>query len=144
VLVCTDPVLREHGRLGAASRESEQLGARVPRIARRCAAASPATTRLARSALPERAEVCVQGARLDEDIYVGSLSQTLADYQAATARRQVPPPSELELIKWRGRLERARDVLEDVNRLQKRGSRSVGKLLDKPVGGPATACSPST
>ncbi len=32
--------------------------------------------------LPERVEVCVQGPTLDEDLYVGSFAQMLADYEA--------------------------------------------------------------
>ncbi len=51
--------------------------------------------------LEERVEVCVRGARLDEDLYAGDFAQTLAAYERDTGRPSVPPPSELALIKWR-------------------------------------------
>ena len=59
-----------------------------------------------------------QGARLDERFYVGALSQTLSAYEADTGRPAVPPPSELELIKWRDVVDGPAQVLEDVTRLQ--------------------------
>jgi alpha-D-xyloside xylohydrolase len=68
--------------------------------------------------LADRAEVCVQTPGLDERLYVGSLSQTLVDYEADTGRPTVPPPSELALIKWRDVVTGADQVLEDVSRLQ--------------------------
>ncbi len=60
----------------------------------------------------------MQGATLDEDIYVGSLPRVLADYEADTGRPAVPPPSELELIKWRDGITSPSQVLEEVTRLQ--------------------------
>jgi alpha-D-xyloside xylohydrolase len=70
------------------------------------------------SPLTDRAEVCLQGSQLTERIYVGSLQQSLDDYQAETGEPAVPPPSELELIKWRDVVNGPADVLEDVTRLQ--------------------------
>jgi alpha-D-xyloside xylohydrolase len=82
--------------------------------------------------LPERAEVCLQAATLDERIYVGSLAQTLSDYQAETGRPLVPPPSELALIKWRDVVTGPAQVLEDVTRLQAAKIPLGWVLLDNP------------
>jgi alpha-D-xyloside xylohydrolase len=68
--------------------------------------------------LPERAEVCVLGARLDEDLYAGGFAQTLADFEADSGRPVVPPPSELALIKWRDVYDGPGQVLEDISRLR--------------------------
>ncbi len=68
--------------------------------------------------LSGRAEVCVQGAVLDEELYVGSLQRVLSDYEADTGKPLVPPPSELELIKWRDVVTGPGQVLEDIQRLQ--------------------------
>jgi alpha-D-xyloside xylohydrolase len=67
--------------------------------------------------LPERAEVCVQGARLDEDLYAGAFAQTLAAYERDAGQPVVPPPSELALIKWRDVYDGPTQVLEDIARL---------------------------
>ncbi len=82
--------------------------------------------------LAELTEVCVQGARLDEDIYVGSLAQTLADYEAVTGHPVVPPRSELELIKWRDEVDGPSQVIEDVTRLQAAKIPIGWVLLDNP------------
>jgi alpha-D-xyloside xylohydrolase len=68
--------------------------------------------------LPERAEVCVLGARLDEDLYAGGFAQTLADYEADAGRPDVPPPGELALIKWRDVYDGPAQVLDDIARLR--------------------------
>jgi alpha-D-xyloside xylohydrolase len=68
--------------------------------------------------LDERAEVCVRGARLDEDLYAGDFAQTLGLYQRDAGRRVVPPPSELALIKWRDVYDGPAQVLEDISRLR--------------------------
>jgi alpha-glucosidase (family GH31 glycosyl hydrolase) len=82
--------------------------------------------------LVDRAEVCVQGTTLDEDVYTGSLSQTLADYEADTGRPVVPPPSLLTLIKWRDVVANPGQVLEDVTRLQQAGIPLGWVELDNP------------
>jgi alpha-D-xyloside xylohydrolase len=69
-------------------------------------------------ALVDRAEVCLQGATLDEHVYVGSLQQTLAAYENETGVPVVPPTSQLELIKWRDVVSGPGEVLEDVKRFQ--------------------------
>ena len=69
-------------------------------------------------ALAERAEVCVQGARLDEDLYAGDFAHTLAAYERDAGRPVVPPASELALVKWRDVYEGPAQVLEDVSRLR--------------------------
>jgi alpha-D-xyloside xylohydrolase len=69
-------------------------------------------------ALPERAEVCVQANRLDEDLYAGDFAHTLAAYEHDTGRPVVPPPSELALIKWRDVYDGPAQVLEDIARLR--------------------------
>ena len=56
-------------------------------------------------ALSDRTEVCALGARLDEDVYVGSIPQVLSDYETDAGRPAVPPDSELALLeKERGEL----------------------------------------
>jgi alpha-glucosidase (family GH31 glycosyl hydrolase) len=82
--------------------------------------------------LPDRVEVCEQGARLDEQLYSGSLPQTLADYEADTGRPAVPPRSELELIKWRDVVNGPAQVLDDVTRLQAAQIPIGWVLLDNP------------
>jgi alpha-D-xyloside xylohydrolase len=69
-------------------------------------------------ALTDRAEVCVQAARLEESIYVGSLPKTLADYESVTGLPAVPPPDELALIKWRDVYAGPGQVLQDITKLK--------------------------
>lgn len=80
-------------------------------------------------ALRDRAEVCIKGARLSEQIYVGTIPQTLADYQGPTL---VPPPSELAVIKWRDSVTGPKQVLEDITRFQAAGIPLGWVLLDNP------------
>ncbi len=82
--------------------------------------------------LPARTEVCLQGSELHEHLFVGSLSQTLADYLAETGTPTVPPPSELELIKWRDVVQGPGDILEDISRFQAAGIPLGWVLLDNP------------
>jgi alpha-D-xyloside xylohydrolase len=82
--------------------------------------------------LVSRTEVCLQGAELHEHLYVGSLSQTLDDYLAETGEPKVPPPSELELIKWRDEVNGPQDILEDISRFQAAGIPLGWVLLDNP------------
>jgi alpha-D-xyloside xylohydrolase len=82
--------------------------------------------------LADRAEVCVQGARLDEDLYAGSLPELLAAYETDAGRPRVPPPSELALIKWRDVVDGPGQVLEDVHRLQDARIPIGWVLLDNP------------
>ena len=83
-------------------------------------------------ALPDRTEVCVQGAKLDERLYLGTIPQTLAAYEADTGLPAVPPPSELELIKWRDVSNGPSDLLDDIDRLQGAGIPIGWELLDNP------------
>ncbi len=82
--------------------------------------------------LPTRTEVCLQGSELHEHLYVGSLAQTLADYRADAGQPVVPPPSELELIKWRDQVNGPEDILEDITRFQAAGIPLGWVLLDNP------------
>ena len=82
--------------------------------------------------LADRTEVCVKGARLDEDLYAGSIPETLAAYEAATGPPRVPPPSELALVKWRDVVAGPAQVLEDVTRLRAAGIPIGWVLLDNP------------
>ncbi len=83
-------------------------------------------------ALADRAEVCVRGARLDEDLYVGDLAGTLADYQAATGPPRAPAPSELALIKWRDVNDHESELTGDLKRLRAAGVPVGWVLLDNP------------
>jgi len=82
--------------------------------------------------LPERAEVCVLGARLDEDLYAGDFAHTLADYEADAGRPAVPPPSELALIKWRDVYDGPAQVLEDIAQLRAANVPLGWVLVDNP------------
>lgn len=82
--------------------------------------------------LEGRAEVCVEGAALDEKIYLGSIPRILADYEADTGRPLVPPASELELIKWRDVYTGSAQVLQDITRLQAAGVPLGWVELDNP------------
>jgi alpha-D-xyloside xylohydrolase len=68
--------------------------------------------------LADRAEVCEQSSQLDENLYIGSFAQVLADYEAETGPPVVPPKDELALIKWRDEISGPDDVLEDISQLQ--------------------------
>jgi alpha-D-xyloside xylohydrolase len=83
-------------------------------------------------ALSETTEVCVKGARLDEDLYLGTIPQVLSDYQQEAGEPVVPPPSELALIKWRDQVTGPRDVIDDVTQLQKARIPIGWVLLDNP------------
>jgi alpha-D-xyloside xylohydrolase len=83
-------------------------------------------------ALADRAEICVKGARLDEDLYVGSQPETLAAYQAATGPPKVPPPSELALVKWRDVTGSQAQLFEDIARLRAAHIPIGWILLDNP------------
>jgi alpha-D-xyloside xylohydrolase len=82
--------------------------------------------------LSDHAEVCVQGSRLEEDVYLGPVGKTLADYEADAGLPSVPPPSELELIKWRDVSAGPADLLDDIHRLQAAGIPIGWELLDNP------------
>jgi alpha-D-xyloside xylohydrolase len=82
--------------------------------------------------LRDRLEVCVQGARLDEDLYAGDLPHLLAAYQTAAGPARVPPPSQLALIKWRDEYADQAQVLEDVSRLRAAGVPLGWVLVDNP------------
>src|SRR5206468_2472312 len=75
---------------------------------------------------------CVAGARLDEDLYVGSLAGALAEYQAATGPPKVPAPSQLALVKWRDATGSEQELLEDIHRFRAAGIPIGWILLDNP------------
>jgi len=76
--------------------------------------------------------VCAKGARLVEDIYPGGFSKTLQSYYADAGRPRVPPPSELELIKWRDKVRGPGALYDDVRRLQTARIPIGWVLLDNP------------
>ncbi len=83
-------------------------------------------------ALTDTTEVCVKGARLDEDLYLGTIPQVLADYQQDAGEPVVPPTSELALIKWRDQVRGPQDILDDITRLQQAHIPIGWVLLDNP------------
>jgi alpha-D-xyloside xylohydrolase len=83
-------------------------------------------------ALADRVEVCVQGARLDEELYVGPLPRVLGAYEADAGLPSVPPASELELVKWRDVVSGPADVLDDIARLRAARIPIGWILLDNP------------
>jgi alpha-D-xyloside xylohydrolase len=82
--------------------------------------------------LADRVEVCVRGARLDEELYAGDFEQTLSAYERDTGRPVVPPPSELALIKWRDVYEGPEQVLEDIAKLRDADIPLGWVLVDNP------------
>ena len=68
--------------------------------------------------LVDRAEVCVLGAQLDEDLYAGDFGHALGAYERDTGRPAVPPPTELALVKWRDVYDGPEQVIEDISRLR--------------------------
>jgi alpha-D-xyloside xylohydrolase len=80
----------------------------------------------------DRVEVCVPGARLDEDLYAGTFPEVLRDYEAQAGKPRVPPLTEYALIKWRDTVTGPNDVLEDVSQFQSRGIPLGWVLLDNP------------
>jgi len=83
-------------------------------------------------ALADRVEVCVLGARLDEELYTGTFAQVLAAYEASAGRPAVPSPAELELVKWRDEVNGPADVLQDIAKLRAAGVPLGWVLLDNP------------
>lgn len=82
--------------------------------------------------LATRVEVCVKGAGLTEDVYVGDFPHVLADYERDAGRPKAPPPSELALIKWRDVDTGPGQVLEDIHRLQAAKIPIGWELVDNP------------
>ncbi len=82
--------------------------------------------------LPDRAEVCVQGARLDEQLYTGTPAEVLASYQADTGPPLNPPMSQYALMKWRDVVTGPGDILEDVSKLRGAGIPIGWVILDNP------------
>ena len=82
--------------------------------------------------LPDRAEVCVQGARLDEQLYTGSPTDVLAAYQRDTGPPLAPPISQYALMKWRDVVSGPDEILEDVSRLRAEGIPIGWVILDNP------------
>ncbi|MBV8396552.1 MAG: glycoside hydrolase family 31 protein, partial [Actinobacteria bacterium] len=82
--------------------------------------------------LKDRVEVCVLGARLDEDVYAGSPAAVLRAYEDDVGAPRVPPRSELELVKWRDVVNRPSDLIEDVTKLRAAGVPIGWVLLDNP------------
>ena len=70
--------------------------------------------------LPERVEVCVQGARLDEDVYLGDFPHVLAAYEHEVGMPPAPRAGEFQLIKWRGRsvFTGPQNLFEDIQRFR--------------------------
>ena len=68
--------------------------------------------------LEDRVEVCQVGARLDQDIYVGSMPAVLAAYEADAGRPRIPPRSQFGLIKWRDVVSGPGQVLDDIARFR--------------------------
>jgi alpha-D-xyloside xylohydrolase len=82
--------------------------------------------------LSDRAEVCVRGANLTEDLYTGDFAATLAAYEHDAGKPAVPPPSELALIKWRDVYDNSAQVVEDVTKLRAAGVPLGWVLVDNP------------
>ena len=82
--------------------------------------------------LPERVEVCLKGAALVEDVYVGDFASVLAAYETDAGRPAVPPVSELALIKWRDVYGGPAEVLEDISRLRGANIPVGWVLVDNP------------
>ena len=82
--------------------------------------------------LLDRAEVCVQGARLDEQLYTGTPAEALAAYQADTGPPLKPSASQYALMKWRDVVSGPGDILEDVTKLRSAGVPIGWVILDNP------------
>jgi alpha-D-xyloside xylohydrolase len=82
--------------------------------------------------LADRAEVCVKGAVLDEDLYVGDFAHVLDAYQRDAGRPKVPPPDQLGLVKWRDEVSGPAEVLDDIHRLRAAGVPITWVLVDNP------------
>jgi alpha-D-xyloside xylohydrolase len=83
-------------------------------------------------ALGDRIEVCMKGARLEENIYVGGFPETQSAFLADVGKPVLPPPSQFALIKWRDEVSGPRDLLEDVQRLRSARIPVGWVLLDNP------------
>ncbi len=83
-------------------------------------------------ALADRFEVCTKGARLEEDVYVGSPAATESAFLADVGRPILPPPSQFALMKWRDEVSGPADLFEDVRRLRAAGIPVGWVSLDNP------------
>lgn len=82
--------------------------------------------------LTDRSEVCVKGASLTEDVYVGDPAATHAAYVADVGAAAVPPLSQYAVIKWRDEVTSAGQLFEDVTRLRSAKVPVGWVLLDNP------------
>jgi alpha-D-xyloside xylohydrolase len=82
--------------------------------------------------LADRAEVCVKGSVLNEDLYVGDFAHVLDAYESDAGRPKIPPPDQLGLVKWRDEVSGTAEVLDDIHRLRAAGVPITWVLVDNP------------
>jgi alpha-glucosidase (family GH31 glycosyl hydrolase) len=80
----------------------------------------------------EATQICERGSQLAYSVYGGSFPELQRALTTTTGRPALPPPSELELIKWRDAATGPVDLLDDVQQLRSRGIPIGWELLDNP------------
>jgi alpha-glucosidase (family GH31 glycosyl hydrolase) len=77
-------------------------------------------------------QVCVKAARFGYDLLVGTPEQIVADYVRSVGTTEIPPPSTLELMKWRDSIPGPAPLFDDVDRLHALGIPIGWEMLDNP------------
>ncbi|HET7572844.1 MAG TPA: TIM-barrel domain-containing protein [Gaiellaceae bacterium] len=77
-------------------------------------------------------QICVKAPQLAYRVFFGTPAAVVSGYTKLTGRPQVPPASQLELIKWRDSVAGSGDLLEDVTKLRAAGIPIGWVLLDNP------------
>ena len=95
-------------------------------------AASAASAACSFPPLEDTAEVCVHGARLDEDLYTGSFGELLAAYEAQAGKPRRAAALGARADQVARRVDGPGEVLEDMQRFQAAGIPLGWVLLDNP------------
>jgi alpha-D-xyloside xylohydrolase len=78
------------------------------------------------------AQVCVKAARFTYDLFLGAPEQVVSDYVRSIGTPEVPPPSALELMKWRDSVPNATPLFHDIEQLKSAGIPIGWEMLDNP------------
>lgn len=77
-------------------------------------------------------QVCVKAARFTFDLFVGTPENVVSDYVRSVGTPVVPPPSALELMKWRDSVSGPVPLLHDIQQLKSNGIPIGWEILDNP------------
>ena len=78
------------------------------------------------------AQVCVKAPGFSYDLFLGIPEQIVSDYVRSVGTPEVPPPSALELMKWRDSVPNPAPLYDDIDRLHALGVPIGWEILDNP------------